>query len=60
MAREPLRPLKLFGIFFRVSALNELQYRANLTVQLFQSVIALLTGLAVLALVFGQTTDLAG
>ena len=60
MAREPLRPLKLFGIFFRISALNELQYRANLTVQLFQSVIALLTGLAVLALVFGQTTDLAG
>jgi ABC-2 type transport system permease protein len=58
--REPLRPFKLFGIFFRVGALNELQYRANLAVQVFQSVIALVTGLAVLALVFGQTTDLAG
>jgi len=58
--REPLRPVRLFGTFFRVSALNELQYRANFAVQVFQSVIALVTGLAVLALVFGQTTDLAG
>ncbi len=58
--REPLRPLRLFGIFFRIGALNELQYRANLAVQLFQSVIALLTGLAVLGLVFGQTTSLGG
>src|SRR5262245_2748117 len=58
--REPLRPVKIFGTFFRVSALNELQYRANLAVQVFQSVIALITGLAVLALVFGQTTNLAG
>src|SRR5262245_8911502 len=58
--REPLRPLKIFGTFVRVSALNELQYRANFAVQVFQSVIALITGLAVLALVFSQTTDLAG
>ena len=58
--REPLRPIRLFGLFLRVGALNELQYRANLAVQLFQSLIALLTGLAVLALVFGQTTNLAG
>jgi ABC-2 type transport system permease protein len=58
--REPLRPLRLFGTFFRVGALNELQYRANLAVQVFQSIISLLTGLAVLALVFGQTTNLAG
>ena len=55
-----MRALKLFGVFFRVGALNELQYRANLAVQVFQSIISLLTGLAVLALVFGQTTDLAG
>jgi viologen exporter family transport system permease protein len=58
--REPLRPFRLFGTFFRIGALNELQYRANLAVQVFQSIISLLTGLAVLALVFGQTTDLAG
>jgi ABC-2 type transport system permease protein len=60
MAREPLRPLRLFGVFFRIGALNELQYRANFAVQVFQSTIGLITGLAVLALVFGQTTDLAG
>jgi len=58
--RDVLRPLRLFGIFFRIGALNELQYRANLAVQLFQSVIALFTGLAVLALVFDQTSNLAG
>jgi viologen exporter family transport system permease protein len=60
VAREPLRPVKLFGTFFRIGALNELQYRGNLAVQVFQSIIGLVTGLAVLALVFGQTTDLAG
>jgi ABC-2 type transport system permease protein len=56
--REPLRPIHLFGLFLKVGAMNELQYRANLAVQLFQSAIALLTGLAVLALVFGQTSSL--
>jgi ABC-2 type transport system permease protein len=58
--REPLRPLRLFGLFFRIGALNELQYRANLAVQLFQSGLALATGLAVLGLVFGQTDNLGG
>jgi ABC-2 type transport system permease protein len=45
-------------LFFRIGALNELQYRANFAVQIFQSVIALGTGLAVLGLVFSQTTRL--
>ena len=58
--REPLRPVRLFGLYARVGALNELQYRANLAIQLFQSAIALGTGLAVLALVFSQTDELAG
>jgi ABC-2 type transport system permease protein len=58
--RDLLRPLKLFAVFFRIGALNELQYRANLAVQLFQSGIALATGLAVLGLVFGQTSNLGG
>ena len=58
--REPLRPFRLFGLFFRIGALNELQYRANLAVQLFQSGLALATGLAVLGLVFGQTDNLGG
>jgi ABC-2 type transport system permease protein len=60
MLREPLRPVRLFGLYLRVGVLNELQYRANLAIQLFQSAIALGTGLAVLALVFGQTDSLAG
>jgi ABC-2 type transport system permease protein len=58
--RDPLRPLVLAGRFFRVGALNELQYRATFAVQLFQSAIALGTGLAVLALVFSQTSELNG
>ena len=56
--RELLRPLRLFGLFFRIGALNELQYRANFAVQVFQSIIALGTCLAVLGLVFSQTTSL--
>ena len=58
--RDLIRPLRLFGLYFRVGALNELQYRANLAIQLFQSGIALGTGLIVLGLVFGQTTSLGG
>jgi ABC-2 type transport system permease protein len=56
--RELLRPVRLFGLFFRVGALNELQYRANFAIQVFQSLIALGTGLAVIGLVFSQTTQL--
>lgn len=58
--RDPFRPFVLAGRFFRIGALNELQYRANFAVQLFQSAVAVGTGLAVLALVFGQTTELDG
>ncbi len=58
--RQLFRSIRLFAIFFRIGALNELQYRANLAVQLFQSLIALFTGLAVLALVFDQTSNLGG
>jgi ABC-2 type transport system permease protein len=55
-----LRPLQLFWLFLRIGALNELQYRANFFVQLFQSAIALFTGLAVLSLVFSHTPELNG
>ena len=58
--RDLLRPVRLFALFFRIGALNELQYRANLAVQLLESGISLATGLAVLGLVFGQTTNLGG
>ena len=55
-----MRPLRLMALFLRVGALNELQYRANFWLQLLQSAIALGTGLAVLGLVFSQTTALNG
>jgi ABC-2 type transport system permease protein len=41
-------------------ALNELQYRATFVVAIIQSAVALVTGLAVLALVFSQTDSLNG
>lgn len=57
---DPLRPFRLFGLYFKVGVLNELQYRGNLAAQIVQSLVALGTGLAVLGLVFAQTPDLAG
>jgi ABC-2 type transport system permease protein len=55
-----MRLLRLFVTFVRVGALNELQYRANLVIQVVQSAIQLGTGLVVLALVFSQVQQLNG
>jgi ABC-2 type transport system permease protein len=55
-----MRPLRLTWLFFRIGALNDLQYRANFWLQLLQSAIQLGTGLAVLGLVFSQTPALNG
>ena len=55
-----IRFFQLFFSFFKVGALNELQYRANFFVQIFQSLLALGVGLFGLALVFNQTATLAG
>ena len=52
--------LRLARAFLRVMALNELQYRATFAVAVLQSSIALVSGLAVLGLVFGQTSSLNG
>ena len=52
--------LRLVGSYFRIGAMNELQYRINFFLQLFQSLIALATGLVGLALVFAHTTELRG
>jgi ABC-2 type transport system permease protein len=52
--------LRVSWLFFRVGVLNELQYRVNFVVQLFQSAIQLGTGLAVLALVYSHTDELNG
>lgn len=52
--------LRLLGLYIKISALNELQYRANFFVQLFQSALALGTGLVSLSLVFSYTATLGG
>jgi len=57
---EPLRPARVAWLYFRIGTMNELQYRANFFIQVFQSFLALGTGLVVLALVFSQTTSLNG
>lgn len=55
-----MNPFKLPFLYLRLGALNELQYRVNFFLQLFQSFIALGVGLVGLALVFEHTTDLQG
>ena len=51
---------RLFWTYFKIGAMNELQYRVNFFVQLFQSLLSLATGLVGLALVFSHTNELAG
>lgn len=63
MTGEPVRrtsSARLAWSFFRIGAMNELQYRANFFLQLLQSMLTLGTGLVALAIVFGRTTELAG
>jgi ABC-2 type transport system permease protein len=55
-----MNALKVSWLFFKVGVLNELQYRVNFVVQLFQSAIALTVGLLVLALVYSHTNELNG
>jgi len=55
-----LRPLKLFGLFARISILNEVQYRANFFMQVLQSSLSLGTGLIVLNVVYSYTDNLGG
>lgn len=54
------RAIRLFGLFSRLSVLNELQYRANFFIQLVQSLLSLGTGLVVLGIVFDYTPTLSG
>ncbi len=55
-----MNALRVSWLFFRVGVMNELQYRVNFVVQLFQSAIALTTGLVVVALVYSHTDELNG
>lgn len=60
MAESLLRAVRLTGLLIRMSLLQELQYRVNFFLSVFQSLLSLGTGLVVLALVFGNVTTLDG
>jgi ABC-2 type transport system permease protein len=47
-------------LYLRVGVLNDLQYRVNFFVQLFQALIQVGTGLVVLSLVYSHTSELHG
>lgn len=55
-----MRYLRLIGLSFKMSILNELQYRANFIVQIFQTALELLVALGGLSIVYSQTSDLNG
>jgi len=55
-----MRYFRLFIAFLRIGIMNELAYRANFFVQLFESVLELGTALAGLAVVFSHTDTLGG
>jgi ABC-2 type transport system permease protein len=55
-----MRSLRVAWLFFRVSAMNELQYRTNFFVAAFQSLLSVGVALIVLKLVYSHTTELNG
>jgi ABC-2 type transport system permease protein len=50
----------LIAKYFRLGALNELQYRANFWINLLQSTLSLLSAVAGMAVIFNHTEALAG
>jgi ABC-2 type transport system permease protein len=60
MSSRTPQALRLAYLFGRAGVQAELQYRVNFFVHLVQSVLSLGTGLAVLALIYGRTDELAG
>jgi len=52
--------LRLFGVYFKVGAMGEMQYRLNFFVQLLQSILQLGTAIAGLAVIFSYTGSLGG
>ena len=55
-----MNAVRVSWLFLKLGVLNELQYRVNFVVSLFQAAIALVTGLVVLALVYSHTQELNG
>ncbi len=54
------RLLSLARMFVRIGAMNEMAYRANFWLQLFESILGAATALATVAVVFSQTDTLGG
>ena len=52
--------LKLVYVFLKIGALNEMAYRANFWIQVFESILGIATALGAVAIVFSQTPNLAG
>jgi ABC-2 type transport system permease protein len=52
--------LRLIGHFMRISALNELSYRANFAISLLHGLLSLGTGVLGVAVVFGQVDRIQG
>jgi ABC-2 type transport system permease protein len=55
-----MRSLRVAWLYFRVSAMNELQYRTNFFVAAFQSLLSVAVALIVLRLVYSHTNTLNG
>ena len=55
-----MRAVRVAWTFFRLGALNELQYRANFFVAAFQSLLAVGVAIVVLKLVYSHTAELNG
>jgi ABC-2 type transport system permease protein len=55
-----MRTVKLAFLYLRLGVLNEMQYRANFFIAVFQSLLAVAVGLIVLSLVYSHTSTLNG
>ncbi len=55
-----IRGVRLAFLYLRLGVVNELQYRANFFVAVFQSLLSVAVGLVVLALVYSHTSTLNG
>lgn len=54
------RYFRVIRLYFRLGVLNELEYRANFFVEIFQSALSLVVGLGGIAIVFDHTSTLNG
>lgn len=55
-----MRYLRILRLFFRLGVLNELEYRANFFIQVFQSLLSLVVALGGIAVIFDHTTSVNG